>query len=152
MFRKNQKRDGYKGRLQIHLPKFKIEDKVDVKSTLEGMGMGQLFEKADFSNMVDSSHQPTAAILRELVIKKITQKSVLAVDEQGTEAATVTVQVMKAECCVHDDAPQKTINFNRPFLSVLTYKQAPILMGAIRAPNEKSRSHLAQTQENLIKV
>jgi serpin B len=72
----------------VSLPKFKLEWRLDLKETLQGMGMTDAFGpgKADFSAMDGT---------RELYISKVIHKAFVAVDEKGTEAAAATAVVMR---------------------------------------------------------
>lgn len=121
--------------VKITLPKFKLEQEVDVKQMLEEMGMHHLFERPDFTPLVDITHYPSKEILPQLVISKIKQKSALECDEAGTEAATVTVAVVTKECCTLIPEIDKKICFDQPFLVMLNLGQHPILSGVIRDPS-----------------
>lgn len=70
-------------KVQIIMPKFKIEYSTDLNKVLSDMGMKVAFDpyKADFSNI-----NPNA----QLYISKVKQKSYVNVDEEGTEAAAAT--------------------------------------------------------------
>eukprot|EP00062_Callorhinchus_milii_P002048 gi/632937991/ref/XP_007901848.1/ PREDICTED: leukocyte elastase inhibitor-like [Callorhinchus milii] len=70
-------------KVKIHLPKFKLEDQFDLKSTLSAMGMADAFNnsKADFSGMTETN---------DLVLSKVVHKSFVEVNEEGTEAAAAT--------------------------------------------------------------
>jgi serpin B len=74
--------------IQVGLPKFKMEFGDKFNDELTAMGMAVAFEpyQADFRGMVtDTTYNP------ELFISKVKQKTYIKVDEQGTEAAAVTV-------------------------------------------------------------
>jgi serine protease inhibitor len=68
----------------LELPKFKLEYELNMKQVLENLGMGVAFipGQADFSRIVDGI---------PLVINKVLHKTFVQVDEEGTEAAAVTV-------------------------------------------------------------
>ncbi|KFV82938.1 Heterochromatin-associated protein MENT, partial [Struthio camelus australis] len=69
--------------VDLHLPKFKVEEKYDLQNTLIDLGMKSAFSgNADFSGITERRNVP---------ISKIIHKSFVAVDEKGTEAAAVTV-------------------------------------------------------------
>jgi serpin B len=102
-------------RVQLSLPKFRIESSLDfvqhfkqyynVKIPFDG-------DEADFSLMSSSRE-------RDLFISKIIHKAVIDVDEAGTEAAAVTVIQMlsRSGMFLHEDPIQLT--FSRPFLFYL---------------------------------
>lgn len=120
--------------VKIALPKFKLEQEVDVKALLEDMGMDHLFKKADFTPLVDKAHAPSKEALPDLRISKMKQKSTLECDEEGTVAATVTAAVVVKECCIAPREP-KEICFDRPFLAALVTDEAPVLFGVVRDPS-----------------
>lgn len=102
-------------RIQLSLPKFRIESSLDfveyfkqyynVRTPFDG-------DKADFSLM-------SATRERDLLISKIIHKAVIDVDEAGTEAAAVTIVQMlsRSGMFLHEDPIQLT--FSRPFLFYL---------------------------------
>ncbi|XP_070603239.1 leukocyte elastase inhibitor-like [Erythrolamprus reginae] len=70
-------------KVDLSLPKFKLEEKYDLKPILRSMGMTDAFDegKADFSGMSTNN---------DLVISEIVHQSFVEVDEEGTEAAAAT--------------------------------------------------------------
>ena len=81
---------GWIGALQdqkvgLTLPKFRIEYKRDLKDDLSALGMRIAFDpgRADFSGMANIAPE-------RLFITRVTQKTFVDVDEEGTEAAAVT--------------------------------------------------------------
>ncbi|CAF1109973.1 unnamed protein product [Rotaria sordida] len=102
-------------RIKLSLPKFRIESTLDfvqyfkqyynVKLPFDG-------DKADFSLMSSTRE-------RDLFISKILHKSVIDVDESGTEAAAVTIIQMlsRSGMFLHEDPIELT--FSRPFLFYL---------------------------------
>ncbi|XP_009645752.1 heterochromatin-associated protein MENT, partial [Egretta garzetta] len=68
--------------VDLHLPKFKMEERYDLCEKLISMGMHSAFSSnADFSGMAEKG---------EVLISRILHKSFVAVDEKGTEAAAAT--------------------------------------------------------------
>jgi serpin B len=96
-----------KERVELYMPKFKLEYDKKLKSTLSDMGMGHAFsDAADFTKMVQGGG---------VKIGDVIHKAFVEVNEQGTEAAAVTVVVI-----VVTSLPQyPVINLNRPFLFVI---------------------------------
>ena len=72
----------------VQIPKFELEYSIDLSDTLKELGMEIAFDKqqADFSRM---AYSPTGQLLRQW-IQKVTQKTYVKVNEEGTEAAAVT--------------------------------------------------------------
>ncbi len=74
----------------IVLPRFKADYKTSLKQALCGLGMGVAFtEGADFSGMLPSDAQ--ARIEGKPYLTDAIHKTMLEVNEEGTEAAAVTV-------------------------------------------------------------
>ncbi|NXW87764.1 SPB10 protein, partial [Alopecoenas beccarii] len=72
--------------VDLHLPKFKMEEVYDLGDNLISMGMRTAFGgNADFSGMVEKGG---------VMISKVFHKSFVAVDEKGTEAAAATAVVV----------------------------------------------------------
>lgn len=83
----------YSQEVEVALPKFKIEFDLDLKETLEKLGMGTMFtDKADFSDLLE---QPDP-----LYVSKVVHKAFIEVNEEGTEAAAATGMIMMARCFI----------------------------------------------------
>ncbi|MEZ4960283.1 MAG: serpin family protein [Saprospiraceae bacterium] len=93
--------------VQLYFPKFKMEYGKKLKRTLSDMGMEVAFtDFADFSKMVNGGG---------VLIDDVIHKSFIEVDEKGTEAAAVTVVIIKETSA----GQTPTVNVNRPFLFVI---------------------------------
>ena len=107
--------------MPIYMPKFKFEYEISLKDILIAMGMEIAFTPAaDFSGMfVDGVGW----------IDKVKQKTFVQVDEQGTEAAAVTIVVMI-------DSVPPGFYANHPFLFVIHEHQtgAILFMGKVANP------------------
>jgi serine protease inhibitor len=97
-------------KLGVTLPKFRIEYKRELKDDLASLGMRVAFDDqhADFSRMADLSQSG-----QRLFITKVTQKTFVDVNEEGTEAAAVT------SVGVGVTSAPRTLQVDRPFLFVI---------------------------------
>lgn len=121
--------------VKLSLPKFKLEQEVDIKDLLHKLGMVHLFNDPDFSSMIDLNHAPSLAILPQLCISKIKQNLALHCDEKGTEASAVTTAIIAKSCVQKRPSSFKEVEFNRPFFVALVTPEAPIFFGLIRNPS-----------------
>uniref|UniRef100_A0A663MRU5 Serpin family B member 10 n=1 Tax=Athene cunicularia TaxID=194338 RepID=A0A663MRU5_ATHCN len=72
-----------KMKMEVYLPRFTLEEKYDLKSTLSGMGIQDAFieGQADFTGMSENG---------DLVLSQVFHKCYLEVNEEGTEAAAAS--------------------------------------------------------------
>ncbi|XP_041824495.1 leukocyte elastase inhibitor-like [Melanotaenia boesemani] len=79
--------------VQVGLPRFKMEQKYEMKNVLSGMGMVDAFDmaKSDFSGM---------SPVNDLVLSEVIHKAFVEVNEEGTEAAAATAAVMMLRCAL----------------------------------------------------
>ncbi|MEG5172627.1 serpin family protein [Microcoleus sp. B3-D7] len=89
----------------IEIPRFKMEYEVQLKDTLIALGMAEFFGglKTDFSPMTDS----------QVAVESVKHKTFVEVNEEGTEAAAVTVIEMTRSM------PAFKMNVNRPFFCAI---------------------------------
>ncbi len=111
----------------IHLPRFKFEYENLLNEELINLGMGIAFDpyNADFSKINPD---------RQLCISRVIHKSFIEVNEEGTEAAAVTVVEI-----IETSAPGETfISFhvNQPFLFAIKekYTNTIIFIGRVMEP------------------
>ncbi|XP_027702933.1 serpin B6-like isoform X2 [Vombatus ursinus] len=73
--------------VEVFLPRFILEEDLDMKSILQKLGMSDAFDGsvADFSGM---------SARRDLYLSKVVHKAFVEVNEEGTEAACATAAVM----------------------------------------------------------
>jgi len=113
--------------VDIKIPKLKYGYEIELNDVLTAMGMGIAFTgKADFTG-----------INREggLNIDYVKHKSFIEVNEEGTEAAAVTIVAI--EKMMID--PEKIIfNVNRPYLYIITEKStgAVLFLGTVKNPSK----------------
>jgi serpin B len=89
-------------------PRFKLEYGVDLEKPLRALGLRHAFEAADFSGM---SSMP-------LFISEALQRTFVEVNEEGTEAAAVTVMDIASGIELNPPKPFEMI-VDRPFLFVI---------------------------------
>ncbi|XP_038381768.1 serpin B10 [Canis lupus baileyi] len=103
--------------VELHLPKFRLEETYDLKSSLRSMGMSDAFNqgKADFSGM---------SMEGNLFLSNVFHKSFIEINEQGTEAAAGS----GSEVSIRSRLPPIEFNANHPFLFFIRHnKTASIL-------------------------
>ncbi|XP_032326280.1 LOW QUALITY PROTEIN: serpin B8 [Camelus ferus] len=78
-----------KDKVQVFLPRLKLEESYNLESLLRSLGMTDAFEetKADFSGMSAKKNVP---------VSKVAHKCFVEVNEEGTEAAAATAVVRNA--------------------------------------------------------
>ncbi|XP_070603265.1 serpin B6-like [Erythrolamprus reginae] len=103
--------------VELSFPKFKLEEKYDLKPVLRSMGMTDAFDerKADFSGMSTN---------KDLVISEVVHKTFIEVNEEGTEAAAATAAVMMMRCAMF--VPQFKVN--HPFLFFIMQRSTKTIL------------------------
>ena len=121
--------------VELTLPKIDLKDDYKLAKDLDEMGMSQAFSDwADFSGRIDPAKQPDAYPTK---LGQVIHKTVLKVDEDGTEAAAVTA----IDEIIIVSAPRKKpkkVEFkaDRPFLFLIRHNEtgAILFMGRINNP------------------
>lgn len=111
----------------VTLPKFKTEYKITLNAPLEALGMKSAFkDSANFSGM---ANEP-------LSISEVKQKSYVDVDEEGTEAAAVTVVGVRASAIMRPPPNRFTMVLDRPFFFVISDMDtlSILFMGIVNDP------------------
>ncbi|XP_036101360.1 serpin B10 isoform X2 [Molossus molossus] len=98
--------------VQLHLPRFRLEETYDLKSALRGLGVSDAFNqgKADFSGM---------SAARNLFLSNVFHQSFVEVNEQGTEAAAGT----GSEVGFRIRLPSIEFNADHPFLFFIRHNK-----------------------------
>jgi serine protease inhibitor len=105
-WRKNLKEQ----KIDIYIPKFKLETKYDLSGTLKEMGMPIAFSgDADFSGMTGN---------RDIFINQVIHQAYVEVNEEGTEAAASTAVIMPTSAL----PTLKVFNANHPFIFLIQEK------------------------------
>ena len=95
-------------KVEVFLPRFKLESRFELGDTLQQMGMTDAFgSKADFSGMDGT---------RSLFISDVFHKAWGEVNEQGTEAAAATATTMRATAVMRPPPPPPVFRADHPFI------------------------------------
>jgi serpin B len=97
-------------RVNVYIPKFKLETKYFMKEDLSNMGMPAAFSGfADFSGMTGN---------KDLTIGQVIHQAFVEVNEEGTEAAAATAITMQATA-MQSPVSIKTFRADHPFLFLI---------------------------------
>ncbi|KAK8762409.1 hypothetical protein V5799_026319 [Amblyomma americanum] len=112
--------------VELYLPKFKLEQAIGLKATLQALGIKEFFtSEADLSAITGQ---------KNLVASDVIHKAFVEVDEKGTEAAAATAVIMVG-CCMSASVPV-TYKFvvDRPFLFLIRSHDPEVVlfMGSVR--------------------
>ncbi len=112
--------------VEVFIPKFEAETKLDLEEVLIGMGMVQPFNRyADFSGMTGDL---------DLKIDKVIHQAMIEVAEEGTEAAAATAVVVIRKTAIDPD-PRKAFIANKPFMFFIKENQHNSILFAGRVMN-----------------
>ncbi|NWI11085.1 ILEU inhibitor, partial [Crypturellus soui] len=116
----------YSTDVNVHLPKFKLEESYNLELHLSAMGLLDVFDstKADLSGMSEDS---------DLFLTKIIHKAFVEVNEEGTEAAAATAGfiVVAAAMVMEED-----FNADHPFIFFIRHNptQSILFLGRCTSP------------------
>lgn len=114
--------------LKLAMPKFKYEFGTSLKATLQAMGMEEPF--TDDAHFGKISKTPVR-------IDDVVQKTYIAVDEEGAEAAAITSVQLCGLSMVRPQEP-KTMIMDRPFIYAIKDRRSGdiLFMGKVGNPNK----------------
>ncbi|XP_044033295.1 leukocyte elastase inhibitor-like isoform X2 [Siniperca chuatsi] len=106
--------------VEVKLPRFKMEEKYDLKDVLTSMGMVDAFDvtMSDFSGISPE---------KDLVLSKVIHKAVVEVNEEGTEAAAATAVIMTESLMI-----PATFIADHPFLFFIRHNPTKSILFAGR--------------------
>lgn len=103
-------------RLRLRMPRFGLKYRQELREALTQMGMGEVFSnQADFSRMAT----PVAGRLK---VSEVMHKTVLGVDEEGSEAAAATSVGFEAL------SYSPSIHIDRPFIFLIREKSSNVIL------------------------
>ncbi len=113
-------------RVSLTVPKYELEWSSSLADVLPGMGLSRAFDvsAADFTAMGRSANGP-------LFIGDVIHKTVLKVNEKGTEAAAVTAVVVGESAAMPTNLIE--LRFDRPFVCGIVDMEsgAPLFLGTV---------------------
>ena len=112
------------GEVQWSVPKFDVNSDLDLKSALSALGVSDLLdpEKADLSALTDL----------DAFLSDAKQLARVKVDEEGVEAAAVTIMMVDATSAMPDPDPEICVmDLDRPFLFVIRTQGVPLFVGIV---------------------
>lgn len=118
--------------VKLKLPKFEVEFDKKLNETLQNMGIKRAFDEqlADFTGLGYTENGVP------LYISLVRQKAVVKLDEEGTEAAAVTMVAMK-ECAMAMPTKEPIeVYFDEPFLYMIMDMESrtPLFIGVMDNP------------------
>ncbi|KAM9337502.1 leukocyte elastase inhibitor-like [Symphorus nematophorus] len=105
--------------VKVHLPRFKMEEKYDLKTVLMSMGMTDAFdvENSDFSGMSSANN---------LFLSKVVHKAFMEVNEEGTESGAGSGAVIETR------SVPVPFNADHPFLFFIRHNSSKSILFAGR--------------------
>ena len=100
-----------KTKVNFYMPRFEIEYEINFEKILKNLGMIKAFTKeAEFKGISEKL---------KLFVSQVLQKNYINVNEDGTQAASITELEIMLESFVTKDETAKDFIANRPFLFIL---------------------------------
>ncbi|XP_050681499.1 alaserpin-like isoform X2 [Leptidea sinapis] len=111
-------------KVDLAMPKFKIESKMDLRNMLEKVGVKRIFNKYEsgLSGMVKD---------KKVFVSKATQKAIIEVNEFGTEAAAVSavhIELLSLQLTEH-------VHADHPFLFYVLAHKHQLFVGTVVYPS-----------------
>ncbi|XP_053565002.1 serpin I2 [Bombina bombina] len=113
--------------VELSLPRFKVEDKIDLKKLLFHLNITEIFnQNCDLSGITDSHN---------IYISKVVQKISIEINEEGSEAAAASGMQAAAMSMTHH-----SFIADHPFLFFIRHNQSGsiLFMGKVTNPNVKA--------------
>ena len=114
----------HRGEVQWSVPKFDVNSGLDLMDALKALGITDLVDpdKSDFSNLTDIP----------AYLSKALQLARVKVDEEGVEAAAVTIMMWDLMAAMPTEDPEICVmDLDRPFLFVVRSQDLPLFVGVV---------------------
>lgn len=120
-------------KVEVYLPRFKLEGSFEVGDALKALGMPLAFDplKADFKPMC-----PTCPAEEPLFISSAIHKAFVAVDEDGTEAAAASAVAMGVGSAANAQEPP-VFRADHPFFFAVRDRKTGVILFAGRLTHPK---------------
>jgi len=115
--------DAIHGLVKWYVPKFDVESSLDLMDTLESMGIADLLNP--------TSADMSALTTLEAYVGGAKQVARVKVDEQGVEAAAVTVISAPASAPAEEKPKECIMDLDRPFLFLIQSENVPLFLGVV---------------------
>lgn len=112
--------------VQWSVPKFDASSDFDLTQAMIDAGIGEIGHGADFTRLSKEL---------EIYVSQIRQLCHVKADEDGFEAAAVTIITMDANCVVLDEPIFVDMTLDRPFIFVIMSQDMPLFIGVINTMN-----------------
>ncbi len=107
-------------KVNLHLPKFKMESEYELNKPLKEMGLASAFNStADFSGITGK---------KEMHISNVIHKAVIEVNESGTEASAATAVVVSRSAIVGSGTKPIIFKANHPFIFLIREKSTGTIL------------------------
>ncbi|XP_064480945.1 leukocyte elastase inhibitor-like isoform X2 [Ornithodoros turicata] len=111
--------------VDLYLPKFKVEQTMELKKVLMDLGVKDLFEcSADLTGITERSG---------VRFSDVVHKAFVDVNEEGTEAAAATSMVMTDSLPIAGDEP-KVFKVDHPFMFLIMAGDVVLFVGSLSDP------------------
>lgn len=112
--------------VNVEMPEFRYDSNMDLRNTLNGMGVSHLFDSdtADFSRMTD---------IGGTYVRKVLHGTHIEVDRNGTKAAAYTA--VAAAFGFFPNFPKYSVILDKPFLFAVIHSESgiPIFLGTVNS-------------------
>ena len=119
--------DAILGEVRWSVPKFDVSSDLDLKPTLEGLGITDALDPdaADFSTLTD---------MEPVWVDQVKQIARVKVDEQGVEAAAVTLIADNAGAAPPEDSTICIMDLDRPSIFLIKAEDTVLFVGVVENP------------------